>query len=201
MAEIAHGNRGIFWLHMTLRSWQSQGVVCNQQWLHSSILKGSPIVHRELNAWVLHALCRGGCAAQDQEFAQIPVQTAMFERELAAVDARLAALKQLQPASVRCQALAQTDIPALRQRVQELEAAAEQGADALEAVSTDSIEAQHALQVSLSSASPLKQMQAALLGMFVVQRSGTIDNTRTFGSSSQQAAVFATSEPTAAVFM
>ena len=84
---------------------------------------------------------------QDQQFSEIPVLTARFDRQLAEVGARLQALRELQPTSVRCQALAQTDIPQLRQRVQELEAAAEQGGEALDTASSDSMEAQHAYQV------------------------------------------------------
>lgn len=86
---------------------------------------------------------------QDQQFSEIPVLTAKFDRQLAEVGARLQALRELQPTSVRCQALAQKDIPQLRQRVQELESAAEQGGEALDSASSDSMEAQHAYQVPL----------------------------------------------------
>ncbi len=74
--------------------------------------------------------------------------TAQFDRELADVGARLQALRELQPTSVRCQALSQGDIPQLRHRLQELEATAEHGADTLEHASADSAEAQHAFQVT-----------------------------------------------------
>ena len=100
----------------------------------------------ELSMQVVVPMCLA--FLQDQQFSEIPVLTAKFDRQLAEVGARLQALRELQPTSVRCQALAQTDIPQLRQRVQELEAAAEQGGEALDTASSDSMEAQHAYQVS-----------------------------------------------------
>lgn len=84
---------------------------------------------------------------QEDQFKELPAMTAQFDRELAEVGARLQALHELQPTSVRCQALSQKDIPQLRQRLQELQTTAEHDAGALETASADSAEAQHTYQV------------------------------------------------------
>jgi DNA repair exonuclease SbcCD ATPase subunit len=84
---------------------------------------------------------------QDDQFREIPMVRERFEAELAEVERRLGMLRDLQPLSDRCQALARKDVPELQQRLQCLERALERAADALDAASADATEAQHALQV------------------------------------------------------
>lgn len=86
---------------------------------------------------------------KDENFKEIPRFKETFERELAEVDARLRALRELQPLSDRCHSLQQKEVPELQQRVRSLEADLERAVDQLDAATADATEAQHALQVPI----------------------------------------------------